>query len=107
MRNERPKPAENFQVEEQNLAKAGAEAERKVLAAVLASTEYNKTLAARVLGISRNKLYKKMRDLGLHSATDGSALAKKASDDARRGRELLHPVQPPTKRLHSRHRNTG
>lgn len=68
MRQERSKAAEEIQVEEQDLAKAGAQAERKVLLAVLASTEYNKTLAARVLGISRNKLYKKMRDLGLHSS---------------------------------------
>lgn len=53
--------------EEQNLAKAGAQAERKTLMAVLVSTEYNKTQAAKILGISRNKLYKKMRDLSLHS----------------------------------------
>lgn len=67
LRNERPKDAEAIQVEGRDLAKAGAEAERKVLLSVLSSTEYNKTLAARILGISRNKLYKKMRDLGLHS----------------------------------------
>jgi transcriptional regulator with PAS, ATPase and Fis domain len=66
LRNERPKVAEEAWVAEQDLAKAGAQAERKVLLSVLSSTEYNKTLAARVLGISRNKLYKKMRDLGLH-----------------------------------------
>jgi len=82
MRNERPKTTENFQVEEQNLVKAGAEAERKVLMSVLASTEYNKTLAARMLGISRNKLYKKMRDLGLHSSNDGTSPMKKRSFDA-------------------------
>lgn len=52
--------------EEQDLAKAGARAERRVLLSVLSSTGHNKALAARVLGISRNKLYKKMRDLGLH-----------------------------------------
>ena len=67
LHNERPKAVEETREEEQNLAKAGAQAERKVLLSVLSSTEYNKTLAARVLGISRNKLYKKMRDLGLHS----------------------------------------
>jgi transcriptional regulator with PAS, ATPase and Fis domain len=67
LRKERPKDAEAIQVEGQDLAKAGAEAERKVLLSVLSSTEYNKTLAARILGISRNKLYKKMRDLGLHT----------------------------------------
>ena len=55
---------------ERNLAKAGAEAERKTLLAVLAGAEYNKTLAARILGISRNKLYKKMRDLGLHTPSN-------------------------------------
>ena len=68
LRNVRSKTADEGVVEEQDLAKAGALAERKVLLAVLASTKYNKTLAASVLGISRNKLYKKMRDLGLHSS---------------------------------------
>jgi Transcriptional regulator containing PAS, AAA-type ATPase, and DNA-binding domains len=69
MRAAQPKePQEEFLVEEaQDLAKAGAKAEKKVIQIVLESTKYNKTLAARVLGISRNKLYKKMRDLGLHS----------------------------------------
>ncbi|MDR0466542.1 MAG: sigma 54-interacting transcriptional regulator [Deltaproteobacteria bacterium] len=67
LRHERPKAVEEAWGEEQNLAKAGAQAERKVLLSVLSGTEYNKTLAARVLGISRNKLYKKMRDLGLHA----------------------------------------
>ena len=62
-----PKIAEEASSEEQNLSKAGAQAERKTLLTVLATTEYNKTLAARILGISRNKLYKKMRDFGLHS----------------------------------------
>lgn len=61
------------EVPEQNLARAGAQAERKTLLAVLASTEYNKTQAAKILGISRNKLYKKMRDLGLHKAADNPA----------------------------------
>ncbi len=67
LKTERPRDVAEPQSEEQNLAKAGAQAERKVLMSVLTSTEYNKTLAARVLGISRNKLYKKMRDLGLHT----------------------------------------
>ncbi len=67
LRNECPKPGEEVQPGERNLAKAGAQAERKALMAVLESTKYNKTLAAQVLGISRNKLYKKMRDFGLHS----------------------------------------
>lgn len=63
---ERPTDAESVRREERDLARAGAEAERKVLLSVLSSTNHNKTLAARALGISRNKLYKKMRDLGLH-----------------------------------------
>ncbi|MCE5333407.1 MAG: sigma 54-interacting transcriptional regulator [Desulfobacteraceae bacterium] len=67
LHSEHPRTAEAIQPEERDLAKAGAQAERKTLAAVLASTHYNKTLAARVLGISRNKLYRKMRDLGLYS----------------------------------------
>jgi transcriptional regulator with PAS, ATPase and Fis domain len=71
LRNEYSETNEEAQPEEQNLAKAGAQAERKALMAVLASTRYNKTLAARVLGISRNKLYKKMRDFGLHSSLNG------------------------------------
>lgn len=50
-----------------NLSEVGAEAERKALLAALSSTKYNKTLAARVLGISRNKLYKKLRDFNLLS----------------------------------------
>jgi DNA-binding NtrC family response regulator len=78
MRSERPRVAEDVRVEEQALAKAGAEAERKVLVAVLASTEYNKTLAAQVLGISRKKLYKKMRDLGLHSSNKETSAVKKS-----------------------------
>lgn len=68
---ERPaERAQEPQAEEQNLAKAGARAERKTLMAVLADTQYNKTQAARVLGISRNKLYRKLRDLGLHGPGD-------------------------------------
>jgi transcriptional regulator with PAS, ATPase and Fis domain len=50
-----------------NLAKAGADAERKVLVSTLINTKYNKTLTAKALGVSRNKLYKKMREFGLHS----------------------------------------
>ena len=50
-----------------NLDEVGAQAERKALLLALSSTKYNKTLTARVLGISRNKLYKKMRDFNLLS----------------------------------------
>ncbi|MEA4858167.1 MAG: sigma 54-interacting transcriptional regulator [Solidesulfovibrio sp.] len=67
LRSDRPESREELPLEAPDLAKAGAQAERKTLMSVLASTEYNKTLAARVLGISRNKLYKKMRDLGLRA----------------------------------------
>jgi transcriptional regulator with PAS, ATPase and Fis domain len=48
-----------------NLARASAEAERKALLAALATAKNNKTAAARLLGISRNKLYKKMGDLNI------------------------------------------
>jgi PAS domain S-box-containing protein len=57
-----------FFPENETLASAGARSERRVLQAALKRTEYNKTLTARVLGISRNKLYKKMRELGLHGS---------------------------------------
>lgn len=70
LHNDHPQNGEAVQPGEPNLAMAGAQAERKTLLAVLARTKYNKTLAARVLGISRNKLYRKMRDLGLHSSLD-------------------------------------
>lgn len=50
-----------------NLDEVGAQAERRALLLALSSTKYNKTLTARVLGISRNKLYKKMRDFNLLS----------------------------------------
>ncbi|MFQ9491861.1 MAG: helix-turn-helix domain-containing protein [Bilophila wadsworthia] len=50
-----------------NLDEVRAQAERKALLLALSSTKYNKTLTARVLGISRNKLYKKMRDFNLLS----------------------------------------
>lgn len=46
--------------------------ERKTFMEVLVSTEYNKTMTARILGISRNKLYKKMRDFGLHASVSES-----------------------------------
>lgn len=72
LRSARPKAGEEVLLDEHDMIKAGALAERKALMAALVSTEYNKTLAARVLGISRNKLYKKMRDLGLHSSLNGS-----------------------------------
>lgn len=68
MRSESPQEAQNHVgAEPHDLERARNDAERKVLQAVLKSTEYNKTLAARVLGISRNKLYKKLRELGLHT----------------------------------------
>ncbi|MDR2574304.1 MAG: sigma 54-interacting transcriptional regulator [Desulfovibrio sp.] len=48
-----------------NLAQASADAERKALLSALVSAKNNKTVAARLLGISRNKLYKKIHDLGV------------------------------------------
>jgi transcriptional regulator with PAS, ATPase and Fis domain len=48
-----------------NLTQAGALAERKTLLSVLESVENNKARAARILGISRNTLYRKIRSLGL------------------------------------------
>ena len=48
-----------------NLNEASSQAERKALLNALTSTKYNKTLAAQVLGISRNKLYKKLREFDL------------------------------------------
>lgn len=50
-----------------SLDEVGAQTERKALLFALSSTECNKTLTARVFGISRNKLYKKMRDFNLLS----------------------------------------
>lgn len=58
-------PVTQPKIEEQCLTLAGAIAERQTLLAVLASTEQNKSKAAQVLGISRNKLYRKMRAFGL------------------------------------------
>jgi len=48
-----------------SMSEASAQAERRALVNALSSTRYNKTLAARVLGISRNKLYKKMKEFNL------------------------------------------
>lgn len=48
-----------------NLAEANAQAERAAIRAALSAAKFNKSVAARKLGISRNKLYKKIRDLGL------------------------------------------
>lgn len=53
------------QNESRKMAQASADAERSALLAALNSTKNNKTMAAHILGISRNKLYKKMRDLNV------------------------------------------
>ncbi len=50
-----------------NLFEASARAERKVLWDTLVSSRHNKVLAARTLGISRSKLYRKLREYGLLS----------------------------------------
>lgn len=44
---------------------ASARAEREALAAALANVRYNKSAAAKVLGISRSKLYRKLREYKL------------------------------------------
>ena len=54
-----------------NLTQVGAQAERKTLLSVLESVENNKARAARLLGISRNTLYRKIRALGLSTSPDG------------------------------------
>lgn len=40
-------------------------AEKKAIMEALAAAHYNKSVAARILGISRNKLYRKLRQLGM------------------------------------------
>ncbi len=68
LRNEQPEPEpKEPHPDNLNMNQASAQAERKALLAALSGTKYNKTLAARVLGISRNKLYKKMREFDLLS----------------------------------------
>ncbi len=44
---------------------AGAAAERRILWDALVSSRYNKVLAAKTLGISRSKLYRKLREYGM------------------------------------------
>lgn len=53
--------------ESENFSKASARAERKVLWDALVKARYNKVLAARTLGISRSKLYRKLREYDLLS----------------------------------------
>lgn len=55
----------------QKLSEASAEAEKQALTSALIGSRYNKTLAAQTLGISRNKLYKKLREYNLLSPHDG------------------------------------
>ena len=54
----------------QKLSEASAEAEKQALTSALIGSRYNKTLAAQTLGISRNKLYKKLREYNLLSPHD-------------------------------------
>lgn len=53
-----------------NLSEVSARAERKVLKEALTNFKYNKTLTAKALGISRNTLYRKLREYGLLSDTE-------------------------------------
>ena len=53
-----------------NLSEASAEAEKRAITSALVGCRYNKTLAAQSLGISRNKLYKKLREYDLLSPRD-------------------------------------
>lgn len=70
MQTERPQPEDNPAYPDGlNFTEVSAQAERQALQAALVSTKYNKTLTARVLGISRNKLYRKMREFGLLSSS--------------------------------------
>ncbi len=71
LRSEQPEPErKELPPDNLNMNEASAQAERKALLAALSGTRYNKTLAARVLGISRNKLYKKMREFDLLSPSN-------------------------------------
>lgn len=71
LRNEQPVHEEKeTQSDNLNMNEVSAQAERRALLAALSGTKYNKTLAARVLGISRKKLYKKMREFDLLSPSD-------------------------------------
>lgn len=54
--------AEDSRQDSQNFSEASARAERKVLWDALVNSRYNKVLAARTLGISRSKLYRKLRE---------------------------------------------
>ena len=56
---------EDSHQDSQNFSEASARAERKVLWEALVNSRYNKVLAARTLGISRSKLYRKLREHGL------------------------------------------
>jgi DNA-binding NtrC family response regulator len=59
--------------EDQSLEKVRAEAEREHIISVLQLTEGNRVQAARVLGISRKTLWKKLKHLGVSwppNATD-------------------------------------
>ena len=48
-----------------SMAEASVQAEYESLAAAIADARYNKTLAAKTLGISRSKLYRKLREFKL------------------------------------------
>lgn len=60
-------PSHSLEAEERPLSLAREEAERKHIVAVLQHTKGKRTQAARMLGISRKTLWKKLRQLGIVS----------------------------------------
>lgn len=57
-------PAQNRDVEDRPLSVAREQAERKHILTVLKYTKGNRTEAARILGISRKTLWKKLKQRG-------------------------------------------
>lgn len=62
-----PSPAAG---ETHKLSEVSADAEKEAIAQALLRYHYNKTLVAQTLGISRNKLYKKLREYGMLGSED-------------------------------------
>jgi DNA-binding NtrC family response regulator len=58
--------------EDQSLGKVRADAEREHILSVLRLTEGNRVQAARILGISRKTLWKKLKHLGVSWPLDAT-----------------------------------